>query len=251
MIFYYTGTGNSKYTAEKLLSVTGGELYSMAECEKNSSYDFSLAEGELLGFVFPVYSYTVPMTVRNFIQKLKVTGGRDMYSYVVATCGESTGKSCRLFEKLYPVSALFGLPMVDNYLPFQQAAPSCEEAAAELDRADTILDGIIRHISARDKGNLNEYEGKNTAVISKVAGAAYVKGRSTGDFSVSERCTGCGLCQDICPVGAIELVNGLPKWVLDKCDQCFGCIHRCPSNAIDFKGSAVGKGQYVNPRTVL
>lgn len=251
MIFYYSGTGNSKYAAEKLLPVTGGELHSMSDCVKNNTYEFRLAEGELLGFVFPVYCYTVPMTVREFVKKLDISGGKDIYSYAVATCGESTGRSCRLFAKLYPVTSLFGLPMVDNYLPFQTSAPNDGEISEFLDNADNILNEIIGHISARDTGNLNRFEGKSSAVVSKIADNAYVKGRATSDFSISDGCVGCGICESICPCSAIKVTDGKAAFVTDKCDQCFGCVHRCPVNAIDFKKSAAGKGQYVNPRTKL
>ncbi len=36
-----------------------------------------------------------------------------------------------------------------------------------------------------------------------------------------EKCVGCGVCVQVCPVEVFELVNGKAKPV--KADQCIGC----------------------------
>ncbi len=46
------------------------------------------------------------------------------------------------------------------------------------------------------------------------------------------RCTRCGLCAELCPVQAIQLVDGLPKPDAEKCIACFGCAVICPEKAI-------------------
>ncbi|MFH2065406.1 MAG: EFR1 family ferrodoxin [Pseudomonadota bacterium] len=43
-------------------------------------------------------------------------------------------------------------------------------------------------------------------------------------------CTQCGLCEEECPVQAIEL-NPYPKFT-DSCFDCFNCVQFCPENAI-------------------
>lgn len=48
-------------------------------------------------------------------------------------------------------------------------------------------------------------------------------------------CTGCGLCVQKCPAGALELVakDGTPQVIFapEKCVSCDTCIHVCPHNA--------------------
>lgn len=71
MIFYYTGTGNSLFAAKKLLK-ENESLISMANAVNNNEYKYRLEAGEKLGFVFPVYFYTVPKLVETFVEKLEV-----------------------------------------------------------------------------------------------------------------------------------------------------------------------------------
>jgi len=46
-----------------------------------------------------------------------------------------------------------------------------------------------------------------------------------------EKCTGCGICVDICPVSTIELKDN--KAVIgDDCVGCGQCEQECPNEAI-------------------
>jgi len=47
----------------------------------------------------------------------------------------------------------------------------------------------------------------------------------------SEKCTGCGVCEDVCPASAIE-VNEQAVINTDACTGCAVCVSECPNEAI-------------------
>jgi len=56
----------------------------------------------------------------------------------------------------------------------------------------------------------------------------------------SEKCTGCGICIDVCPVNAIE-VNEQAVINADACTGCAACTWECPNEAIVIVQKKVGK----------
>ena len=118
MIFYFSGTGNTKWAASKLASATHEDLISIAPYMRadDSSHTlaepFILKENERLGFVFPVHGWRVPKLVREFIGRMKVqraepdaagsqtlsdisgnsaSAGSLPFAYCVCTAGDSIG----------------------------------------------------------------------------------------------------------------------------------------------------------------
>jgi NAD-dependent dihydropyrimidine dehydrogenase PreA subunit len=48
----------------------------------------------------------------------------------------------------------------------------------------------------------------------------------------SERCNGCGACIEVCPSGALYLVEGLAAVDNTLCRDCEACIAACPTDAL-------------------
>ncbi|OGL45837.1 MAG: ferredoxin [Candidatus Schekmanbacteria bacterium RBG_13_48_7] len=56
----------------------------------------------------------------------------------------------------------------------------------------------------------------------------------------SEKCTGCGICVDVCPEGAIE-VNQQAVVNNEACTGCAICVSECPDEAIILAKRKPGK----------
>ncbi len=250
MIFYFSATGNSKYVAERVADATDDRLIFLRDAIRSRRYRYSVGREERVGFVVPTYFWGLPSILGFFLEKLELEGYENQYVYLVLTCGEHTGGAPDQMAKLLgrkgiSLSAQFGVPMVDNYVPMFQVADR-EEIERRLDAAEEYIDEARRAIRARGVGDYNRCRG--TALYTAALYPLYAKGRSTKPFLVTDQCISCGLCQEICPCGAIAITDGKPVWRKSKCVRCLGCLHRCPTEAIRWKKPEEDRGRYYNPR---
>jgi len=65
-------------------------------------------------------------------------------------------------------------------------------------------------------------------------------GRKAVAIVDSEKCTGCGICADVCPANAIE-VNEQAIVNDEACTGCAACVSECPNGAIMLAQKKVGK----------
>ena len=237
MIYYFTGTGNSKYAAEKLAVKTGDRAVSMVDILNGKA---EIVKDERTGFVFPVYFWGLPEIVKRFSAAVK--GSLGSYVYCVITCGASTGAAAQLLEKALgtKINYSFSLRMPDNYVVMYDPC-SKEKSLRFLRHADKELDGICDDINARAQRSEIKFADKvKTAVLNPL----YNIFRTTSKFYANSDCVSCGMCAKNCPNGAIELQNGKPVWIKSKCQHCTACINRCPKRAIQFGKKTAERTRY-------
>lgn len=235
MIFCFSGTGNSKHIANKIGNKTGERLVHISKniIEENETY--KIGEHEKIGFVFPVYWYSMPTLVEKFIEQLKLSGYQNQYVYAIATYGIAAGNVMdRLLQilnkKQVQLNGIFGVKMVDNYVVGYNITNKVKQRII-LGKAELEIDKIIAMIERCDH---IEYIKKGAlALVTPITRYAYRKTKHTKKFSVTQECKGCSQCERSCPCNTIHMVDGKPSWSGD-CTFCLKCIHGCNQSAIQY-----------------
>jgi len=239
MIFYFSGTGNSKWAAQELARLTGDKTVSITASIK-AAKPAEIPKGEPVGIVFPVYAWLAPEIVSNFAAGLPADA--KAYRWALCTCGDEAGRAMDRFAGNFHMSAAWSVQMPNNYIRFFNT-DSEELARAKVRRAKQRLPIIAQDI-LNQKEVWDVQAGSFAGLKSSVIGPAFNRfGRSDKPFYPEPSCTGCGLCQAVCPVDNIELKDGKPVW-LGSCLQCLACIHRCPERAIQLGKNTKNKGRY-------
>ena len=284
MIFYFSGTGNTKWAASKLAAATREDLISIApymradDSSHNLAEPFILKENERLGFVFPVHGWRVPKLVREFISKMKIlrepsdasaenkAKAEDSlknrpFAYCVCTAGDSIGLTIENLNEVISqnpslqdlgiteVSSSYSLIMPESYigLPFMDVDPK-EREIRKKENAAQELAVVCEEIFDRKEGISRLVKGPIPWFFTKVVGGFFENVLITDKrFHVEkDRCVKCGICANVCPVGDIKGGHGeYPVWLHHKdCLTCFTCYHHCPHHAIEFGNQTQKKGQY-------
>lgn len=261
MIFYFSGTGNSLYIAQRIDEAIGGEICSIPKCIRERRTSFQLKPGERLGFVFPTHVWGTPWVVDEFIESLSIEpapgyGSRDsrlkgIYTFVVITYGSSVGDAADTLESLLEKKGLeaklvYSVQMPDNYVIGADIQPE-EKVDEILVDAEDRIDDICMKVIRRQAGT-SVHKGRFSAVVTRTHGIYKHFGHRTADFFADDSCDSCGLCEEICDSGIIELDHdGRPRWTLSECAYCLGCINRCPKHAIQYGQHTAKRGRYSNP----
>ena len=252
MILYFSATGNSKYVAERIAKATNDECISILDVMKDEKCSLYIKENENIGIVSPTYAWGCPSVIIDFLNKVSFSGNKKSYFYYIATYGTTPGNNGYLANKGLSQStgikfdAFFSVKMPDTWTPIYDLSNK-EKVDAINRKAEPQIDEIIEKIQKKSSGDFMKNRiPKFTVAFYK---PYYENMRKTKHFTVDNSCIGCRLCEKKCPVNAIEIKDGKPVWVKDKCTMCLGCLHRCPKFAIQYGKNTRKHGQYNNPNT--
>lgn len=251
MIYYFSGTGNSKWVAGKLASILGESLVEIGDAIRSGRFRYELATGESIGWVFPVYSWGPPPVVLDFIAKWHVEGyvKGGTYCYMVAVCGDDIGLTADIWRKALGYidgDGAFSIQMPNNYILLPGFdVDSKDVERKKLEHAKARVEELAKAILAKEHVTdvvTGSCKWIKSRVIRPFFNACLMSdSRFTADKDV---CTSCGLCVKVCPMKNISLgEDGLPRWK-GNCAMCLGCIHHCPVRAIQYGDITRKRGRY-------
>ena len=262
MIFYFSGTGNTRWAAQKVAAASADRLVNIAEemlaaetaQASDPQFTYTLAQDERIGFFFPVHGWRPPRLVLDFLDHLHLTNADSHYAYVVCTAGDNVGEAVSILEKRLQtmgikIDSAISLIMPESYvgLPFMDVDTPAKEQCKKME-ADNKLTRFIADIMECRSGVRDITIGHWPRINSRLIGSVFVKKLVTDRpfHVVADRCLHCGKCASVCPVANIHFEKGgEPSWLHNgKCLSCFACYHHCPTHAIEYGGRTKKKGQY-------
>jgi len=246
-IFYFSGTGNSLWTAKKIAQAIGSdcELINIGSAAQKSDI---VIEADAVVFVFPSYAYGLPLIVRRFAKKAVF---KTPYLAAFVTYGTSPGGTLGILRSILKKKGIakmyFGkIPSVENYL-----------AMFGPQTAETIQKRVTMQEQATEEASRFVIERKDNKVstfcpISSFVSFLFSIGASIfyKQYKVGSNCNGCGICAKICPVSSTVMKNGRPVFS-SKCENCQGCVNICPSRAIQFGRVKFGTPGYRHPKVEI
>ena len=244
MILYFSGTGNSKFVAQRIAVALGDKILNLNDRIKAS--DTSLVEtGERVIIVTPTYAWRIPRIVRDWLLKTELRGAR--LAWFVMTCGSEIGNADKYNRELCAEKAIScmgtaQIVMPENYIAMF-SAPQADEAREIVAKAEPNIDCVIASIQSNQPfapARNNLYDRFMSGPVNPIFYKFFVKADA---FTVSDACIGCGQCAKRCPMNNVTLKDGKPSWGKN-CTHCMACICYCPVSAIEYGKKSVGQPRY-------
>jgi ferredoxin len=246
VIFYFTGTGNSLKVAKDVANVIENcKVVSMPSAYKASNEYNLFDDVERIGFVYPVYGGP-PNFVKKFVSELTFPKNKNIYYFVIVTCGFFTWNSIStikdtLMEKGITLNAGFSIKMVANAIGLYNIA---KDVGKILEKAQIRINYAAEKIKSKENNKI----AKPLIILNNKFAKSLPE--MDNNYNISENCIGCGICSRVCSVRNIEIINKKPVFK-HTCEQCMACIHLCPSKAINYNAKTQNKKRYINPDVTI
>lgn len=249
-IFYYTGTGNSLWTARKVADeLVDAELFSIAECK----YENKTIDSGIVGLVFPVHIWGVPAPVIQFVNTLK--GSNPEYVFAIAVDAGQVSNTLVQLKRLMAknhlnLSAGFEIKMPSNYTPWGGPGPH-EEQHKRFELAQEKISRIAVRIKEKEQMPVEKGPLWQRILFTLIYHISFSHvPKMDQKFWVDDKCNSCEICCKVCPAANITMCEGKPVWN-HRCDQCFACLQWCPQEAIQYGKKTPKYERYHHPEVLL
>lgn len=234
MVFYFTGTGNSLYIAKQIAE----NPISIPKIMRQRSLDFI---ADSIGIIAPVYGHEVPDMVKDFLRRAHF---HTEYFYIILTYGNRHGGAAELAKELcdecgITVNYINVIMMVDNWLPsFDMNEQKKIDKKVE-ENLKLILDDLsvcknkISQVTDSDREAHRQFLNRMSQMPPDVWQHL---------LWMTDACTGCEICEKVCPSSSIHVVDGRAVHVPGHCQTCLACAHAYPQKAIQLTIPEVNSG---------
>ncbi|MCP4131150.1 MAG: 4Fe-4S ferredoxin [bacterium] len=235
-LYYYSGTGNTLLVIQEMVKVLEENAITVALHRIEKTNPASIRTDRTIGLAFPVaFQSTFPF-LWDFFRALPNTNGTEVFMIdtMMAFSGAIVGPLKKtLKQKGYTCIGAKEIIMPSNWFPkkinkdknelkIKKGLQQTRKYARDLVNKKTAwrripgLSDLLYRLCCNDfmMKNVNTASGKKITAN-------------------SDKCTGCGLCSRLCPVGNISMsaTNKFPEWS-NQCEICMRCLCFCPAGAV-------------------
>lgn len=242
-IFYYSGTGFSLKAVKMIAMQLEGEVKitpivgAMKESKKRS-------DAARIGFVFPMHAFGLPNFAVEFLKSYNF--GTPEYTFALITRGGAPTRMHKEMEKMLKPHGLklnaFAYATAPN--TFDTVFKIHKQPDPEVQKAQECFEEDIAAFAKRIANKETFYDLGYRDRFSEYIMFPFMRWLSKRtryfslekDFYTDERCTSCGMCENMCLSGKIKMQEGRPYWQDDvSCQFCLACLQLCPAKAIQVK----------------
>ncbi len=238
---YLSGTGNTKYCMEQLLSLLDHSAKAIP-LESDDTIK-EIEKNDTIILAYPTQFSNAPYMVRDFICKNKLLWKDKKVLCMVtmgAFSGDGAGCTARLLKK-YGAVILGGvhIKMPDSVCDSKLLKKNIEKNKQIVAQANKKIVLVAQQIKQ------GKYPKDGITFIAHVIGLLgqrlWFYKKTTGytdKAKINSDCVGCGVCASLCPMKNISIKDG--KAVFEKkCTMCYRCVSQCPKKAITVLGDKV------------
>jgi len=249
-LFFYTGTGNSLWTARMLAEELGNTQIRPISRIPGDTIE---SGADRIGIIFPVHIWGLPRRIISFVNALNAPSST--YCFAVAVNAGQVAATLIQLQKLMHAKELqlssgFDLVMPSNYIPWGGPGPE-ETRIKKIEAAREKISAVTRIIAGREERPVEKGPLWQNILFSWFYRLSYPRVPTMDrSFRVDEKSNSCGICETICPCKNIVMQDGRPAW-LHRCEQCLACIQWCPQEAIQFGKRTPRYERYHHPEVTL
>ena len=246
-IYYFSGTGNSLWSARKIAETIGGEC-TLANIGTEAWKGEILVEADAVVLLFPSFAFGLPLVVRRFVRNAVF---KTPYLAAFTTYGSVPGGTLaalsRILKRKKIDTVFFGrIPAVENYIAIF-GPPKAETERRRLAMQVEATEEAARCVMERRGNRINTFRPFSAFIwlLFSLGIKIFYK-----QYRVSDDCNGCGICEKVCPVSSISMRDGRPAFSA-RCEHCQGCLNWCPKKAIHFGRLNSRLARYHHPEISL
>lgn len=247
MILYFSATGNTRFLATELARLLGDEIQDL--CPRIRAHDLEPLHSKTpFVFLAPTYVCEPPRFFTDYLRKVGLEGTHDVY--FVSVSGGYSGVSGALVGRIIQAKGLSfrgfaEVVMPQNYLAGKRHKDHVDqEVEALIARARDEVTHIADAIRERENLPSRHTWLLETLIEVPLNPVLSWMGHRVRGFRATDACIGCGMCARGCPVCAIEMEDGRPRWHGHTCAHCMYCIQNCPVEAIEYRTVTEGRRRY-------